>query len=94
VKLEKEVGEMKMNLQKDGTELEKELKGYIENECQKKKLEENKKLLDAGIIKVSEQLKSENKNDTSRKDVVSKKVEDRFNGNYCGSYKKCGRNER
>jgi hypothetical protein len=28
--------------------------------------------LDEGIIKVSEQLKSENKNDTTRKDVVSK----------------------
>jgi hypothetical protein len=71
------VGEIKMKMQKDGTELEKRLKGYIENECQKK-LEENKRLLDEGIIKVSEQLKSENKNDTSWKEVVSKEVEDRL----------------
>jgi hypothetical protein len=42
----------------------------------RKKLEENKRLLDEGIIKVSEQLKSENKNDTSWKDVFSKEVDD------------------
>jgi O-acetyl-ADP-ribose deacetylase (regulator of RNase III) len=47
------------------------LKGYIDKECQKK-LEEKKRLLDEGIIKVSEHLKSENKEIIHL--VVSKEV--------------------
>jgi hypothetical protein len=71
------VGEIEDENAKRRYRVGKRLKGYIENECQKK-LEENKRLLDEGIIKVSEQLKSENKNDTSWKDVVSKEVDDRL----------------
>jgi hypothetical protein len=76
-KLETEVGEIKIKVLKNGTELDKRLEGYIEIECQKK-LEDNKRLLNEWIVKMSEKLKFADENHTSWKEVASKEVEDRL----------------
>lgn len=76
-KMEKDISLVKGHVQELKETMEKKLKNCIETELQKRR-EEMKILIDEGLIKMHESMKTLNTQDVCWKDVVAKEVDDKL----------------